>query len=393
MARTRTDILQIKLTTDGSGNVTATLAGTSKELDRVDKGFSKVNKSGSAFTSTMKALAGVVSVGLFTRLAKGALDFGSTLDDTSKKLGIASEQLQALRFAGEQNGIATDTMDMALQRFTRRVAEAIQGTGEAKDALAAMGVELTDWKGNMRPAEDLLADVADAMSLIPDQGERVRLAFKLFDSEGVQMVNVLGDGSAALREYGQRAEETGRILNDEMVGKLSEANNAVNELQGVLRTELAEAFAELAPYIQQAATYLSENLGPAIARVGKAISDIRPVMEWLISALQWLFNKGGTAIGGFAASIGALVNGNIGQAINIAGNATGDLLGFGGSRAVGGDIPRDGLYRMHAGEKVVPSTSIGAITVNGTSGMFRNQAELRRWVRGSLVPELRLAGL
>ena len=29
---------------------------------------------------------------------------------------------------------------MALQRFTRRAAEAAQGTGEAKDALAQMGI-------------------------------------------------------------------------------------------------------------------------------------------------------------------------------------------------------------------------------------------------------------
>jgi hypothetical protein len=89
------------------------------------------------------------------------------------------------------------TLDAALQRFTRRTAEAAQGTGEAKDALAQMGIALRDQDGHLRRSEDLLADVADAFARIEDPAERVRLAFKLFDSEGVALVNLLSDGSGA----------------------------------------------------------------------------------------------------------------------------------------------------------------------------------------------------
>jgi hypothetical protein len=42
---------------------------------------------------------------------------------------------------------------MALQRFVRRVAEAANGTGEAKDALAQMGIALRDQSGNLRRSE------------------------------------------------------------------------------------------------------------------------------------------------------------------------------------------------------------------------------------------------
>jgi hypothetical protein len=89
---------------------------------------------------------------------------------------------------------------MALQRFTRRAAEAAQGTGEAKDALAQMSIALRDQSGNLRRSEDLLADVADAFARIEDPAERVRLAFKLFDSEGVALVNLLRDDAATATE-------------------------------------------------------------------------------------------------------------------------------------------------------------------------------------------------
>jgi hypothetical protein len=42
---------------------------------------------------------------------------------------------------------------MALQRFTRRTAEAAQGTGEAKDALAQLGIALRDQDGHLRQSE------------------------------------------------------------------------------------------------------------------------------------------------------------------------------------------------------------------------------------------------
>ncbi len=59
----------------------------------------------------------------------------------------------------------------------------------------------------MRRSEDLLADVADAFASIEDPAERVRLAFKLFDSEGVALVNLLSDGSGALEESGLLPDE------------------------------------------------------------------------------------------------------------------------------------------------------------------------------------------
>ena len=109
---------------------------------------------------------------------------------------------------------------MALQRFTRRAAEAAQGTGEAKDALAQMGIALRDQSGNLRRSEDLLADVADAFARIEDPAERVRLAFKLFDSEGVALVNLLSDGSGALEEMRERARDLGIVLDDAQLSQL-----------------------------------------------------------------------------------------------------------------------------------------------------------------------------
>jgi hypothetical protein len=70
-----------------------------------------------------------------------------------------------------------------------------------------MDIALRDQSGNLRRSEDLLADVADAFARIEDPAERVRLAFKLFDSEGVALVNLLSDDSGALEELRDGARD------------------------------------------------------------------------------------------------------------------------------------------------------------------------------------------
>ena len=70
-----------------------------------------------------------------------------------------------------------------------------------------MGIALRDQSGNLRRSEDLLGDVVDAFARIEDPAERVRLTFKLFDSEGVALINLLQDGSGALEEMRERSRQ------------------------------------------------------------------------------------------------------------------------------------------------------------------------------------------
>lgn len=144
------------------------------------------------------ALEGVATVGGLTALVDRSISAADAVAKTADKIGVGVEALQELRYAASLAGIEENTLDMALQRFTRRAAEAAKGTGEAKDALASMGIALKDQDGNLRSSEDLLSDVAATFQAIEDPAERVRLAFKLFDSEGVALVNLLAQGADAL---------------------------------------------------------------------------------------------------------------------------------------------------------------------------------------------------
>ena len=221
----------------------------------VDRFGQKSRRNSAALAKNLKHVA-VAAAAMGTALVAASRQAISSLDKigkTADKLGITTDELQELRFAAKSAGIETNTLDMAIQRFTRRAAEAAAGTGEAKAALEEMGISLTDQNGNMRSTTDLLADVADAMKNTGSQADRVRLAFKLFDSEGVSMVNMLQDGSQAFREVTRDARNFGAVVDEEAVRAAEELEDKMGRLGDGIKGQLNEALVELGPLLVVAA--------------------------------------------------------------------------------------------------------------------------------------------
>jgi len=277
MAR-RTQTYAVRLAVEGGGQVKAELVsvGQSGEQslkrieaggERASGGLKGLGRQAELLRTGIRtlggALIGAATVGGLGALIDRSISAADAIGKTADKIGVGVEALQELRFAAKASGVEQQTLDMALQRFTRRAAEAAQGTGEAKDALAQMGIALRDQGGNLRRSEDLLADVADAFARIEDPAERVRLAFKLFDSEGVALVNLLRDGSGALEEMRDRARDLGIVLDEHLVRDAERARTELDTLAQVISANLTRAALEAAPVIADLSSWLADVAGKA----------------------------------------------------------------------------------------------------------------------------------
>ena len=274
----RTNTYAIRLAVEGGGQVKAELitVGQSGEqsLKRIEtaggkasSGLMGLGRQAELLRAGIRtlggALAGVATVGGLAALVNRSISAADAIGKTADKIGVGVEALQELRFAAKASGVEQQTLDMALQRFVRRTAEAAQGTGEAKDALAQLGITLRDQDGHLRRSEDLLADVADAFARIEDPAERVRLAFKLFDSEGVALVNLLGDGSGALDQMRERARDLGIVLDEHLVRDAERARTELDSLAQVVSANLTRAALEAAPVIADLSSWLADVAGKA----------------------------------------------------------------------------------------------------------------------------------
>jgi lambda family phage tail tape measure protein len=277
MAR-RTTTYAIRLAVEGGGQVKAELVsvGQSGEQslkrietagERASGGLKGLGRQAELLRTGIRtlggALAGVATVGGLAALVDRSISAANAIGKTADQIGLGVEALQELRFAAKASGVEQQTLDVALQRFTRRAAEAAQGTGEAKDALAQMGIALRDQSGNLRSSEDLLGDVADAFARIEDPAERVRLAFKLFDSEGVALVNLLHGGSDALDEMRERARDLGIVLDEHLVRDAERARTELDTLSQVISANLTRAALEAAPVIADLSSWLADVAGKA----------------------------------------------------------------------------------------------------------------------------------
>jgi len=241
-----------------------------KAIDSTKAAFDKVTKGLKGIGSVAgKASMGVAKVGVAATAAATALaalvkvnvDFMDKLGKTASKLGIEVEFLQAMRFAAEQTGVKVEALDMGLQRFIRRAAEAAQGTGESKRAFEQLGIQLTDNNGNLRDVREILFDVADGLKNTTSSAEQVRLAFKFFDSEGVSLVNTLKDGADGLREFEQQAENLGLIISKQSIAKAEMFANSINILKKQITAISANITAAFIPVLDD----VSERLQTILA--------------------------------------------------------------------------------------------------------------------------------
>ena len=200
-----------------------------------------------------RAFVGLGAAGItaLSGLAQAGVRSADELAKTSQKLGIAADQLAALRFAAEQTGASTRTLDLGLQRMVRRVAEAAQGTGEAQKALKELGL---DAKALAQQAPDeQFRQIADAFENIGSQSDKVRLGFKLFDSEGVALVNTLAAGRAELDRFTEESRQLGLSLTQNQLNNVQEAVDAQNRVSKAFQGFARQLGADLAPAFGRAA--------------------------------------------------------------------------------------------------------------------------------------------
>jgi TP901 family phage tail tape measure protein len=209
------------------------------------------------------AKAAAITGGAITAMAFTTAKAGDEIAKTSERLGIGVEALQEWRFASDRAGVGAATFDMAFQRFGRRAAEASRGTGEAKGALAELGIELTDVNGKLRDADTLLTESLIALSKQEDAFTRNRLAMKLFDSEGVRLVQLVAEGADGMAALRKQARDLGGVMSEEMVESAvaftDEWSNVKFALKGIVFVIGSELLPLFTDTFRGVAKWVSEN--------------------------------------------------------------------------------------------------------------------------------------
>ncbi|MTI13119.1 phage tail tape measure C-terminal domain-containing protein [Sansalvadorimonas verongulae] len=254
----------------------------------------KANKSSKSWAEKVRKSANVAGKALAGAAVTAAAGLtaiyvsqSNSIDQQAKfadKIGISTEALSGLRHAAELTGVSNQKLDMGLQRMTRRVAEAANGTGEAVKALEELGLSAEEL--NQLSPDEQFKRIAGAMEDVEGRSNKVRLAFKLFDSEGVGLLNTLDLGADGLSAMQLEAEALGISLSRVDAAKIEQANDQMYRVGQLSKGVSMQLTAELAPIVEGLA---NEWLGAA-QEAGGMGSVIGKVVDYGVSAVGQLAN-------------------------------------------------------------------------------------------------------
>lgn len=187
----------------------------------------------------LKKAIGFLGFGLSANAAKNfslqLIRQGSHLTDVADKLGVTTKYLQEFNYAAQQEGVAATAAEMGLQRFTRRLAEARENTGELLKVIKKYNIELFNADGTARAAGGVMEDLSRIIQNTEDPAERLRIAFKAFDSEGAALVNVLRKGPEAMRAWIKEANNIGAVISDERLRQMDEYSDRIDKVTASLK--------------------------------------------------------------------------------------------------------------------------------------------------------------
>lgn len=187
----------------------------------------------------------------------------------SMQTGLTTEQLQEFDYASELIDVSLDTLQTSLTRLTNNMQNAANGTGDAKDAFATLGVSITDTEGHLRTSNEVFYEVIDALGEVGNYTERDALAMDIFGRSAQDLNPLIIQGSDKLREYAEEAHNVGYVLDTDTLEALGAVDDAQQRLLKTQESVTNQISAEYAPHMEEALG----NTRDFVKKLGDAVNE------------------------------------------------------------------------------------------------------------------------
>lgn len=246
---------------------------TGEEIARVSDDINKVAEATANMSEKTKVLSGV-ALGVASGLAGWAVKSAQTADEIntlSKTTGLATDTIQKLQYAADIIDVDFNTVAGSLQKLTKDMASAQDGTGAMAEAFEVLGISVTDdVTGALRNNEEVFYEVIDALGNVANETERDALAMQIFGKSATDLNPLILGGADALKQLSEEAEQSGLILSQDALDGANAFNDAIDKMKATAGASLAKVGAELAEKLVPA----MENLAGIVGRVAEFIAGL-----------------------------------------------------------------------------------------------------------------------
>ena len=322
----------------GIHSIGTAMSAVGNRLKSFGTGLSTFGRGVMAYGSKMMAFAGMGLAGV-TYVTKRFIDLGDALNKMSARTGATVEWLSAMSFGAERSGATIETLEQAIRKLNKAIAEAQNGNRTPYEVFRRLRIDPTSMEFKSMDAGAQFELVAKRLHEVQSQAEKTRLAMALFEEGGVMLLPLLGD----IDKLKAKAKELGIIMTKDQADTAAALLDAWTNLKYQLNAIFMSLGEAIAPALKQVATWLSKMVKP----IQSFVNEHRELFIMMAKGLALFLILGGTiatvgailggmglalkSIGSVFVLTGGMVKGfavTLGAVFGLAGKAASGIVGF-----------------------------------------------------------------
>lgn len=258
------------------------------ETNKLEGRFGKLKLAGASLAGGLAGIGAGIAIGGLQEAVTGAFELASSMSEAASRIGVTVEALQELRVAAADNGVSNDALESSMARLNVQLGKLQAGAKPATAAFAAIGLSAADLKG-LKP-EESFARIADAIAAIPDPAQQAAAAQAIFGKSYAQLLPLIKEGSAALREAAEESRRNGQISTEE-AKKLDQLADNWAKLKTRVGVATAGILASLVDFIDMLVEVRSwsDRVDASIAQF--ASNAVASAQRLFIGVKNWLADK------------------------------------------------------------------------------------------------------
>lgn len=243
-----------------------------------------------------KTIGVAIGVGAFAHFIKGSIDAADRLNDLRSRTGLSAQQLLIMEGAAVRSGIQLEEVGTTASKLSKRLEEARQGTGDAANAFAAMGISVTDSQGRLKNIDTILREVGAKFKTYEDGANKAALGTAALGKGGDRLALL----AEALEDTEERFKRLGIVIEDDVLTKADEFNDKVEDLKSVNQALGRTIAAALLPHLINGANALLEfqkNAGFVKTAADAAILPIKALATGFVALYGAIASSGRVLVG------------------------------------------------------------------------------------------------
>lgn len=198
--------------------------------------------------------------------SRNAID---ALGKLSESTGVAVETLQTFGAVADEAGVSSETFGKAISKLGINIGKAEIGKD---NAFTKLGLDVEKLKS--QNIEATLIEVADAISKIGNDSERLAASSEVFGKIGPALLPLLNLGGDELKEAAALAERIGGVITADQVKQVEAMNDRFTQVGRAVQSIINQVTASLAPGLERVAQSLLDAFAAAGGQnIGKGIAD------------------------------------------------------------------------------------------------------------------------